>query len=41
MPKVGIGASRPRREDLLFLTGNGCYTDGIDLRGQACAYFLH
>lgn len=40
MPKDGIGASTPRREDLRFLTGNGRYTDDINLRGQAYAYFL-
>lgn len=40
MPKDGIGASTPRREDLRFLTGNGRYTDDINLRGQAHAYFL-
>ena len=34
MPKDGIGASTKRREDLRFLTGNGRYTDDINLRGQ-------
>ena len=36
----GIGASTKRREDLRFLTGNGRYTDDINLRGQLYAYFL-
>ena len=36
----GIGASTKRREDLRFLTGNGRYTDDINLRGQTYAYFL-
>ena len=41
MPKDGgIGASTKRREDLRFLTGNGRYTDDINLRGQLYAYFL-
>jgi carbon-monoxide dehydrogenase large subunit len=40
MPKDGIGAALPRREDLRFLTGAGRYTDDINLRGQAYAYFL-
>jgi carbon-monoxide dehydrogenase large subunit len=41
MPKDGgIGASTKRREDLRFLTGNGRYTDDINLRGQAYVHFL-
>ncbi|MFK7939024.1 MAG: xanthine dehydrogenase family protein molybdopterin-binding subunit [Roseovarius sp.] len=36
----GIGASTKRREDIRFLTGNGNYTDDIDLRGQAYVHFL-
>ena len=40
MPKDGIGASTKRREDKRFLTGVGRYTDDINLRGQAYAYFL-
>jgi len=40
MPKDGIGASTKRREDIRFLTGKGRYTDDINLRGQAYAYFL-
>jgi aerobic carbon-monoxide dehydrogenase large subunit len=41
MPKDhGIGASSKRREDLRFLTGRGRYTDDINLRGQAFAWFV-
>jgi aerobic carbon-monoxide dehydrogenase large subunit len=41
MPKDdGIGASTKRREDLRFLTGNGKYTDDINLRGQSYVHFL-
>jgi carbon-monoxide dehydrogenase large subunit len=40
MPKDGIGASTKRREDKRFLTGTGHYTDDINLRGQAYAWFL-
>ncbi|TMV14756.1 xanthine dehydrogenase family protein molybdopterin-binding subunit [Arenibacterium halophilum] len=41
MPKDhGIGASTKRREDVRFLTGEGRYTDDINLRGQAYVYFL-
>ena len=41
MPKDGgIGASSKRREDVRFLTGEGNYTDDINLRGQAYVYFL-
>ena len=41
MPKDGgIGAASKRREDVRFLTGNGRYTDDINLRGQAYAHFL-
>ena len=41
MPKDhGIGASSKRREDVRFLTGNGNYTDDINLRGQAHVAFL-
>ena len=36
----GIGASSKRREDIRFLTGNGNYTDDINVRGQAYVYFL-
>ena len=41
MPKDhGIGASPKRREDLRFLTGNGNYTDDINLYGQTYVHFL-
>src|SRR6056297_1710723 len=36
----GIGASPKRREDIRFLTGEGNYTDDINLPGQAHAFFL-
>ncbi|MBY8976583.1 xanthine dehydrogenase family protein molybdopterin-binding subunit [Rhodobacteraceae bacterium NNCM2] len=36
----GIGASSKRREDIRFLTGNGNYTDDINLHGQTYAYIL-
>jgi len=36
----GIGASSKRREDVRFLTGNGNYTDDINMRGQAYVHFL-
>ena len=41
MPKdSGIGASTKRREDVRFLTGQGNYTDDINLHGQAYVHFL-
>ena len=40
MPDGGIGASTKRREDLRFLTGNGRYTDDINLRGQSHVVFV-
>ena len=41
MPKDhGIGASPKRREDLRFLTGNGNYTDDINLYNQTYVHFL-
>lgn len=41
MPKDGgIGASSKRREDIRFLTGEGNYTDDINLNGQAYVFFL-
>ncbi|MFK7762801.1 MAG: xanthine dehydrogenase family protein molybdopterin-binding subunit [Roseobacter sp.] len=41
MPKdSGIGASSKRREDIRFLTGEGNYTDDINIRGQAYVHFL-
>ena len=40
MPKdSGIGTSPKRREDVRFLTGNGKYTDDINLTGQSHAVF--
>jgi len=40
MPKdSGIGTSPKRREDIRFLTGNGKYTDDINLIGQSHAAF--
>ncbi len=36
----GIGAPNKRREDQRFLTGNGKYTDDINLPGQAHVVFL-
>ena len=35
----GIGASTLRREDIRFLTGEGMYTDDIQLQGQTYAVF--
>lgn len=41
MPKDhGIGASSKRREDIRFLTGQGRYTDDLNLHGQAYVHFL-
>ncbi|MFK7755217.1 MAG: xanthine dehydrogenase family protein molybdopterin-binding subunit [Sedimentitalea sp.] len=41
MPKdSGIGASPKRREDVRFLTGDGNYTDDINIHGQAYVHFL-
>lgn len=41
MPKdSGIGASPKRREDLRFLTGQGRYTDDINVHGQAYVHFV-
>ncbi len=41
MPKDhGIGAAPKRREDVRFLTGNGNYTDDINVSGQAYVHFL-
>ena len=36
----GIGASPLRREDVRFLTGNGRYTDDINVYGQVHVWFL-
>ncbi|WP_323783362.1 xanthine dehydrogenase family protein molybdopterin-binding subunit [Thalassovita sp.] len=41
MPKDhGIGASSKRREDVRFLTGDGNYTDDINIAGQTYVHFL-
>ncbi|PUB16329.1 xanthine dehydrogenase family protein molybdopterin-binding subunit [Yoonia sediminilitoris] len=41
MPKdSGIGASTKRREDVRFLTGNGKYTDDINIYGQTYVHFV-
>lgn len=41
MPKdSGIGASSKRREDVRFLTGNGNYTDDINIYGQTHVHFV-
>ena len=37
---TGIGASSKRREDVRFLSGNGRYTDDINVHGQAHVHFL-
>ncbi len=40
MSDTGIGARVARKEDHRFITGNGRYTDDINLPKQAYAYFL-
>ncbi len=41
MPKdSGIGAPSKRREDIRFLTGEGQYTDDINVNGQLYVHFL-
>ena len=41
MPKDhGIGASPKRREDVRFLTGNGQYTDDINVHNQSYVHFI-
>ena len=41
MPKdFGVGASTKRREDVRFLTGNGQYTDDMNVHGQAYVHFV-
>jgi carbon-monoxide dehydrogenase large subunit len=37
---AGIGKPVPRKEDLRLLTGKGCYSDDVDLPGQAYAVML-
>jgi carbon-monoxide dehydrogenase large subunit len=39
-PQTGIGAAVRRREDLRLLTGNGRYSDDLNLPGQAYAIML-
>ena len=38
--ETGIGAAVKRREDLRFITGQGTYTDDLNLPGQAYGVFL-
>ena len=38
--KFGVGQPVPRGEDPTLLTGRGCYTDDIDVAGQAYAYVV-
>lgn len=38
--KFGLGQAAPRVEDQRLLRGGGCYTDDINLPGQAYAYIL-
>ena len=38
--ETGIGAAVKRREDLRFITGQGTYTDDLNLPGQAHGVFL-
>lgn len=40
MVEQSIGKSVLRKEDLRFITGNGSYTDDINLRGQSYAVFV-
>ena len=40
MSDTGIGARVVRKEDHRFITGKGRYTDDINLKGQAYAYFV-
>ncbi len=40
MTATGIGASVKRKEDKRFITGQGRYTDDINLKGQTYAYFV-
>src|SRR6266508_1848208 len=38
--RAGIGAPLPRKEDERLLTGKGCYSDDVDLPGQAHAVMV-
>jgi carbon-monoxide dehydrogenase large subunit len=40
MVEQSIGKSVLRKEDMRFITGNGRYTDDINLRGQTYGYFV-
>lgn len=40
MSETGIGAAVRRKEDYRFITGEGHYTDDINLPGQTYAYFV-
>ena len=40
MSDSGIGARVPRKEDHRFITGQGNYTDDINLPKQTYAYFV-
>jgi carbon-monoxide dehydrogenase large subunit len=40
MSSTGIGARVPRKEDQRFITGNGRYTDDINVKHQAYAVFV-
>ena len=40
MIENGIGASVLRKEDNRFLTGQGNYTDDVNVAGQTHAYFV-
>jgi aerobic carbon-monoxide dehydrogenase large subunit len=40
MTATGIGASVKRKEDKRFITGQGRYTDDINLKNQSYAYFV-
>ena len=40
MARFGIGQAVRRKEDVRLLTGQGCYTDDINLEGQGYVYFL-
>jgi aerobic carbon-monoxide dehydrogenase large subunit len=40
MTATGIGASVKRKEDKRFITGQGRYTDDINLKDQTYAYFV-
>ena len=39
-PLDGIGCPVPRKEDAALLQGKGCFSNDVNLPGQAYAYFL-